>query len=61
MDSEDAGGIWIISTWILVFISVLIYFPADMGNNIPPPTLPPMQISAAEAAARFGISIVMWE
>ena len=44
-----------------VFISVLIYFPADTGNNIPPPTFHSMQISAAEAAARFGIGIVMWE
>ena len=44
-----------------IFISVLIYFPADAGNNIPPPTLTSMQISASDAAARFGIGIVMWE
>ena len=34
-----------------VFISVLIYFPEETGNNIPPPTLTSMQISAAESAA----------
>ena len=36
----------IIPTW--VFISVLIYFPMEAGNNIPPPTLTSMQISAIE-------------
>ena len=42
-----------------VFISVLIYFPVDTGNNTPPPTFPSMQISAEEVAARFDSDIMM--
>ena len=42
----------IIPTW--VFISSIIYFPADAGIA-PPPTLSSLQISAPEAVAWFGI------
>ena len=34
--AKKGGGVWVISTWVMCFISFFIYLPADVEEIIPP-------------------------
>ena len=41
---KKGGGVWVISTWGLYFISSFIYFPADVEEIMPPAREHPHEI-----------------